>query len=444
MNLSRLFASNILWRGTYLISSLLVTVLLARYLAAYTTGWLFYFISWLSFFLLIASFSMESSITYFVSAGQISDQKMQSFALCWTLMITSLTIVAGLLFFQQASEFVSQTMLVKFTVFFITGNLLITFFNSLFYAKQQYMLPNIVFISFNLFIAALLLYGINGGAIEMMGHRFLEIYFFTYFLQGIITAMLYVIVSKDHLSFALPSAAMMKKIVVYSSMAFFANMFFYLVTRIDYWLLDYYDTSRSLLGNYIQASRLVQLFQLFPAILASSIFPLAAAGYSTKIKDGIVKLSRIIVLCYLILIVVIAVTGKWVFPFIFGESFQTMYHAFLFLTPGLLALSVLSLMAAYFAAINKIKWNVMSSLAGLLVIVIGDFFLIKKFGVYGAASMSSVGYILCFTVAYYFFNKETRYSIKDLVWFRKEDVLFLSNLVKNLKHSYGKSVNKNA
>lgn len=444
MNISRLFASNILWRGGYIISSLLVTVLLARYLEASTTGWLFYFISWLSFFLLIASFSMESSITYFVSVKEVSDQKMQFFALCWTLTVTIITITAGFTFFKTEHEFVTQKMLIAFTVFFITGNLLISFFNALFYARQQYMLPNMVFICFNLVISALLLYGINGGAIQLMGYGFLEIYFLIYLLQGIIISVLYITGSQKKIVFALPQAGMIRKIVIYSSMAFLANVFFFLVTRVDYWLLDYYDTDRSSLGNYIQASRLVQLFQLFPAILASSIFPIAAAGYSDKVKDGIVKLSRIIVLLYCVMIVFIAVTGGWLFPFLFGSSFQMMHKIFLFLTPGLLALAVLSLIAAYFAALNKIKWNVTSSLAGLVVIIIGDFVLIKQYGIYGAALVSSIGYIVCFAVIYYYFRKETGHSLKDLLWFKKEDVLFLTNLAENLKGSYKEPVKKDA
>ncbi len=444
MNISRLFASNILWRGTYLVSSLLVTVLLARYLEAYTTGWLFYFISWLSFFLLIASFSMESSITYYVSIKEVTDQKMQSFALCWSLAVTIVTIITGFAIFKIDNEFITQRMFVAFTVFFITGNLLITFFTALFYAKQQYMLPNIVFIFFNGLISTFLIYGISGGTLQIMSYGFLEIYFFIYLAQGIAITALYIFGSKKRVEFALPSTRMIKKILVYSSMAFLANVFFFLVTRIDYWLLDYYHTERSLLGNYIQASRLVQLFQLFPTILASTIFPIAAAGYGSKIKDGILNLSRIIVFAYFILIVLIAVTGKWLFPFIFGPSFQMIYKIFLLLTPGLLALAVLSLIAAYFAAMNKVKWNVISSLLGLVLIVIGDFFLIEKYDVYGAAFVSSSGYIICFAVLFYFFRRETKHSLKDLLLFKKEDVLFLVNLAANLRGSFKQTVNKDA
>ncbi len=429
MNLSKLFASNIIWRGTYLFTSLLVTVLLARFFEASATGWLFYFISLLTLCFMLGSFSMEASVTYFVSGGEINDRKMQSFVLAWTLFISLISVIVSFLLIRNGSDYVSKQEQIVMAVLFISGNLLITFYNALFYAKQNYRTPNIVFIVFNLVLISILLIGMLSKEHIVSYQLFLWIYFLSYPLQGLVTTILYNGMYHSGFNFHLPDRAQLKQVFRYSLLAFMANMIFFLVTRVDYWLIELFTHDHTALGNYIQSSRLVQLFQLFPAILASSIFPLAASGYKEQMKEGIERLSRIIVLLYILASGVLALIGHWLFPFVFGESYGSMYVVFLWLVPGLFALSLLALMAAYFAAINQVKINIITSLVGLLVIVIADLLLIPVYGIIGAAAASSVGYLVCFFVALYYFNKETNVGLMDLLFFRKTDVDFLRNLV---------------
>jgi O-antigen/teichoic acid export membrane protein len=165
-----------------------------------------------------------------------------------------------------------------------------------------------------------------------------------------------------------------------------------------------------------------------PAILAASIFPIAASGYVLQMREGILKLSRVIVLMYAFVLTLLAAVGNWLFPFLFGKSFNKMYDVFLLLMPGLMALSLLALMAAYFAAINQIKRNLLISLAGLIVIIITNILLIPKFGIYGAAISSSLGYIVCFIIAYFYFAGDGKIRLTDLFFFKQDDWQFLMSL----------------
>lgn len=433
MNISRLFASNILWRGTYLFTSLLVTVLMARYLQASTTGWLFYFISWLTFIFMAASLSMESAITYFVSTGEVKPAQMQSFALMWTMAVTVIIVGISFLYFKTSNAFAGRNTSAVMTVLFISGNMLITFYNALFYAKQNYKVSNLVFIAINLFQLFLLAFVMKNDKTLMRGYTFIDFYFFSYLLQGLVIMILFNVRYGSARHLQLPSATQVKKIVLYSAVAYGASLLFYLVTRVDYWLIEYFLKDNKSLGNYIQASRLVQLFQLLPALLAAAIFPIAASGYREQMKEGIIKLSRVLVAFYFMLVLLLILTGRWLFPFVFGSSFDTMYRAFVLLTPGLFALSLLALMAAYFAALNKVKWNLYASLAGLAVILTGDILLIPVYGINGAAVASSIGYIVCFATGYYYFHKETNINFAQLVLLRKDDFTFMKKLAANIK-----------
>jgi O-antigen/teichoic acid export membrane protein len=141
----------------------------------------------------------------------------------------------------------------------------------------------------------------------------------------------------------------------------------------------------------------------------------------------------VIVLIYVLVLLVIGLTGKWLFPFLFGSSFNKMDDVFLLLMPGLMALSLLALMAAYFAAINQIRRNLLISLAGLAVIIIADVLLIPPLGIYGAAIASSIGYLVCFIIAYMYFAGEGTITITDLLLFKKQDIDFLMGLAEKIQ-----------
>jgi O-antigen/teichoic acid export membrane protein len=335
MNLSRLFASNLLWRGTYLFTSLLVTIFMSRYLEAYTTGWLFYLISILTFLFMALSFGIDSAITYLVAKGEIDTGRMQVFIWCWVLLISILTAAGAVLYFQEGNEWASATQLAGMTVLFVSGNLIITFYNALFYARHEYKLPNAVFIVVNVLLMIMLL---KPQWVQLSLSRFIFLYFCLYLLQGLIVIVLFNLKYSHRYLLQFPSKQQRQQLFRYSHLAFFAGLLFYLVTRVDYWFIDYFTHDKEALGNYIQASRLVQLFQLLPAILAAGIFPIAASGYVQQMREGILKLSRVIVLIYVLVLLVIGLTGKWLFPFLFGSSFNKMDDVFLLLMPGLMAL----------------------------------------------------------------------------------------------------------
>lgn len=432
MNISRLFAGHLVWRSAYLLTSTLVTILMARYLEAAATGWVFYLISWYSFFFLVATVGMDASITYFVSSGKAGSGEMLRFSVTWVLLVGLLSAFISFLFLQIPNQHLSLHSTQWSAVFFITGNVLITFLNALFYSKKDFITPNVLFFAVNLFLILWLSYGIAGQQLTIGPFVFLEVYFFLIFLQGVLSLILFLMKNKLPISFSWPNWSLVKQIVVYSGIAYLANLSFFACTRVDYWILELYNIQEASLGNYIQASRLVQLFQLIPAMIASAIFPLAAAGYDQLLKDGMLKLVRLLFLFYLVPVLLLIVTGNWLFPFLFGTSFGEMYTVFLYLLPGLFSLAGLSFISACFAAINKIILNLKISVAGMLMIVAGDFLLIPEWGITGAALVSSAGYLFCFIMGLWFFTKETGLSWMEFFRFRFSDFSFLRSVMHRL------------
>ncbi len=425
MHLSKLFASNILWRGMYLFTSMIVTVLMARFLEAELTGNLLYNISMLTFVFMACSLSLDAALIYFSASGKITLARLFTITVIWLLiaLLIALPVVYMLQFYKVVLITVDSFFM--YAVLFIGGNLLITYFSSFFYARHQNHIPNLIFIGVNLLLIVYLLFSRGTSSVDLSREVFIQLYFYSFLLQGLLCAVLFIVYNKKSVSFSMPPYVEWSEVWKYASKAFIANLLAFLLTRVDYWIIELLTKDNAALGNYIQASRLVQLFQMLPVILATTVFPAVSSGLRNGMIEVIQTLSRLLLVFYLLLIVLFACIGYWLFPLVFGASFSDMYFVFLLLSPGLIATMVMALICSYLAAVNKIERNIWVSAAGLAFIISVDFIVIPYAGINGAAIVCSAGYIISFAVSFYFLKKEAAISAKDFIVLQKKDIGFL-------------------
>ena len=167
------------------------------------------------------------------------------------------------------------------------------------------------------------------------------------------------------------------------------------------------------------------------------MFPLTAAGQRDAVNRTLALISRIILLAYSIACFILILTGRWLFPFIFGNSFSGMYQPFLLLVPGILSLSCLYAITAYYAGKNRMMVNIKGSVLALIVIVAANRIFTPVYGINAAALISSIGYIIYQVYVLSVFKKEYLSDISDFFIFRKTDLaelrnkLWLSNQTKN-------------
>jgi O-antigen/teichoic acid export membrane protein len=159
---------------------------------------------------------------------------------------------------------------------------------------------------------------------------------------------------------------------------------------------------------------------------------MTAGGQQFNISSILTRLSRCVFLCYLILCGLLAITGKWLFPVVFGASFAEMYQPFLLLIPGILALSGIFTLTAYFAGKNMIRTNIKGSVMALAVIFIGDIIFIPLYGINAAALVSSIGYIVYQVYVIVIFNREYKTTVADFFVFRFNDLKVMTNNLINL------------
>lgn len=418
MNLQKLLYQNITWRGLYYFVLFILNIAIARHFKAELTGWLYYLVSIYAFITLIASVSMEAGIIYFASSKKIDPSTLLNFSVLW---VVGVALLVTILFYISKNLFnisVSNEEYL-FALVFICGNLLISFLTNLFYANKKFIISNRIGIIINLLLIGAIFF-INE-KLWFNNEKYIFTYFASYLLQGIILIIVF-LRSEGRIKFLLPSSQQLKELFRYCMLAFISNVIMFFVYRVDYWFVHYYRSAEEL-GNYIQVSKIAQMFFVLPGILAGVVFPVTAGGAANEIHEKLALLSRSLLLVYSIICIFLIVTGYWLFPFVFGASFHSMYVPFVFIIPGILALSALYPLTAYYAGKNKVIVNVTGTVLALIVIIIGDWIFIPVYGINAAALVSSIAYITCQLYVLLYFKNENKNSVTDFYTLRFSDLL---------------------
>ncbi len=433
MNFQKLLVQSLLWRGVYFITILLLNIFLSRYLQAEGAGWIFYLTNWFSFLLLLGSLSMESAVTYYGSNQVISKHKLVWLAVAWTTVV-AVAIFAGISFYADEIKEGSVDIVRyrKYALLYISGILLTNFFTVLFYAQRNFFLPNLVMSLLNI---ALIIFIPKSQNTSWGIDEILDVYFFFFLLQGLILWFTYSIKNGSWGHVALPSLGENKLLIRYALLSLAANVVFFLVYRIDYWFVRHSPVcSKEDLGNYIQVSKLGQMLLIIPQIMASAVFPQTASGTDRKdVNQTILIISRLLTQFYLLGIIVVLVFGKQLFPMIFGPTFDKMYQPMLLLMPGILSLSILVLLSAYFAGKGNVSVNIKGAVIALIVVIIGNAAFVNKYGIYAAAIISSVGYTVNLLFSLWQFHRDYKIGAKEFFSWRKDDLIWLKQLLTSKK-----------
>lgn len=430
MSFQKQIGQSMIWRGLYFITVLVMNVFLSRYLQASNSGWVFYLSNNFSLLVILAGITMETSVNYYSARRQIDDNQLAWFSILWSVWV-SIIVFIGLWFYfgryKNTTE-ITRTQYLFYAVCYVTGIQLTNFFSSLFYANRNFFLPNFLMVILNLII--IILIPKHEGTENTNTPLIINLYFAFFIVTGLTLALAFIIKKQSWKHISLPSFSNLQLLGKYAWVALAANVIFFLVYRVDYWFVKKYCSLHEL-GNYIQVSKLGQMLLIVPSIISSVVFPHTAAGDTdlNEMKDNIMRMGRITTLLYLIFFVLIALTGGWAFPFIFGSTFHLMYIPFLLLLPGIWALNNLYILSAYFGGVNKIKINMLGAVLGLLVILTGDFFFIPHYGIIAAAIVSSTGYCVNFIYAFILFKKEHSISSSEYWRINSKDLQWLRNFI---------------
>ncbi len=419
MKLAKALSTSIFWRGIYFLSVLLLNILVARHFEADGSGQIYYVTNIFAFIMMLISLCLETPMGYYLSQKKINETQLTVLALCWTvvvmipayLLIQQFSGVAGIPFERKDFELSANV--------FLAGNLLITFFVALFYAKLDFVVPNLLLSGVNLLLIALVP---NNTVTQglLTDEQYITLYFSGFLLQGVLLAIAFISKYVKWKDFNFIPASLLRSLFSFALIAVITNSMTFLMYRVDYWFVNKYCTDADL-GNYIQACKLAQLFFIIPSILAAVVFPMTASGRREEMNEKMQLLSRGLIVLYSIACTGLLLVGYWLFPFVFGSSFNNMYWSFLLLVPAILSYSVTHLLTAYYGGKKVLSVNFWGNVFALAVIITGDIIFIPYYGIKGAAVVSSAGYICYMCYMMYAHTREYKSRFADFLLFRKSD-----------------------
>lgn len=398
MTLRSLIYQSIIWRGLYFLSVLVLNIMIARYYEASDSGIIYFIVNSYALVVIAGSFSLESGTSYFLASGQAEPRELGFFSLLWATAAT--VVIAAILWWLIKLKVLPSIYNQYFlpAVLYTGGCLLSNFFLSLFYARKSFLVPNLLMIVVNLLLIVLIPFTNN----IIPRREYIDFYFGGFLLQSILLTSAFFVIFGVGRKWILPNRRSFSGIFKYAFQALGANLLFFLLYRIDYWFVEKYCSAADL-GNYIQVSKLVQIFLMIPVMVAGAIFPISAQGNTAVVKQNVLQISRILTALCVLGCIGIAAVGYWVFPLVYGYSFDNMYKPFLLLIPGIVSLSIISVLSAFFAGQNMVWVNLMGALLGLVFIIVLDLIFIPVYGIEAAALISSLGYLvnMLFSVRYF-------------------------------------------
>ncbi len=429
MSFKKQVVQSLVWRGMYFVTILIMNILLSRYFEAGNAGWIFYICNNFSLLVILVGLTMETSINYYGAKKEIDTSQLVWFSFLWTFIV-ALIVFVGLWFYfgrYKDTTIITRSQYLFYAICYIAGIQLTNIFTVLFYARKNFFLPNFLMVLLN--VVLIIIIPKQQGINHTNATLFIYIYFSYFIITGLVLAISFMVKHKSWQRISLPAMPEIKLLLRYAVVALAANVIFFLVYRVDYWFVKKYCTEAEL-GNYIQVSKLAQMMLIIPSIISSVVFPHIASGVErVAVKDSILRIGRLISILYLFIFIIVLIFGQWFFPEVFGYTYTLMFVPFLFLLPGVWALSNLSILSAYFGGVNKVRVNVQGAAIALIFILAGDIVFIPLYGIKAAAIVSSVGYLVNFLYSFVNMRKEHAVSLKEYWYVNKDDIQWLRSIL---------------
>ncbi len=208
----------------------------------------------------------------------------------------------------------------------------------------------------------------------------------------------------------------------YSAPCYVANLAQFLSYRVDVFFVAYYVGEREL-ALYTTAVSLSQLLWLPSRALQGVLFPnLTSLSDASAQAARAAKAARSLLALLGVLGIGMALLGPGMILLLFGQRFRGSIPALWLLLPGIVLFCIPQALACYLGAIGKPRWNLVASLAGLVVTLILNVVLVPTIGIAGAAITSSLSYITTAVAVLYFFSRESKCHLRDVLCVRPREL----------------------
>lgn len=416
-------------------------ILITRILGPEGKGVLTIFQSDVILLSLLLSFNINLGLVYFISTKKISIPEMLGIAIC----LGGISFLIGA-FFLSGSHYIdhisqiiypkgfSSFWYILFVLFSILFSLMNGVFSSIFQGIKNFRVINqVTLINAGLNVLCFGSYYLFAERSINTAENINSILLLTFSL-AFVNAMVWLsyylklVATKPTFNF---SSHTIKILIRFIFIGYLSNLINICNYRLDIWMVQYFKGTTEL-GYYSLSANIGQLFFMVSAPIAIVLQPYLNSPDEKKKLQKFILFSRIN--CSIVLLggVFAALLAHLIIPIVYGTSFTNSVLPFLFLLPGVIFSCLTQVFAVIAISHNKIKYNLLATILGLIVTIVVDLILIPKYGIIGAAITSTITYFTIFISVFFFCTTKLRLPLLNYFILTKDDI---RNLLNNERRS---------
>ncbi|UJP63381.1 flippase [Mongoliitalea daihaiensis] len=393
-----------------------VSIVTARYLGPEGNGTIAGLLVYPSIFMAIGSLGVRQSTTYILGRKLFSEEQIKR-AISQIWFVSSVfSIVICLLLILNFSKSGTNIYWVTFALIPIPFSLFNTYNSGIFLGKNNikffnkinWFPPALVFMG-TLFLVVLFQWGISGALIaKIIGPLFL--FFILLFKNDFIKCFSFNI-----------EVDVLSKLVSLGLIYAFSLLVINLNYKVDVILLDKISNTYEL-GIYSKGAGIIEYLWQIPMVFSSIVFARSSvAKDSSSFSNQVAQLLRVSLILIGGASVALLLLSKYIILGMYGQEFFESISVLKFLLPGVLILTIYKVMNMDLAGRGK-PWISMKAMIPALVInVLLNIILIPKYGADGAAIASTISYSFAGLLFLWFYSKEVKIGIKEILKFKKSD-----------------------
>ena len=385
MNISQILKQNIAGKLLNHGIVFLINVVIVRSLRAEESGYFFNNLYLINFLAFLFSAGLDYSAIAWISREPLSAPAIHKKLIEVVLFFTAVMLIFSFAVLPETSE-----NLIPYSaaiVLFSSGNLMLILFQGFLSAQKKFNLQNLILTCSNMCLL-IYLYSLPKGKILIPTISLA--YGLLYFIQGILMIG-FSYQKKNSIPVQIEWPAFFKHgvFIMISSLVYFCFL------RTDNFFVEKYCSGITL-SNYVQCGKVGQYFIYFSSVISSTLLPFLS---SEKITSSYQEWKQLIKPYFIFIIsgaLLLMLTGSIIYPFVFGNDFAEMSNYMIILLPGFVCLGLLTLINTVYLSKGNVKQIFKGDLIGFSIVLIADTFLVPQYGVYAAAIVSSISYVIVF------------------------------------------------
>ncbi|WP_158260094.1 flippase [Zobellella endophytica] len=223
-----------------------------------------------------------------------------------------------------------------------------------------------------------------------------------------------------------------RTILSYGCKVHLSNILSFVNYKADIFLVNFYIGPVGV-GIYLVAVQLSERLWLLSHAVGTVLLPRISQLYNDEDKRKAITplVTRWVLMITFLSAVFLSIIAYPIISIVFGEVFVSAYYPFLFLLPGIVAGSASRVIANDIAARGRPELNFYSSCLVVFINVLGNFLLIPKYGISGAAIATTIAYIINFLLRLFTHHYLTKVPVLNNILINKNDIKLLKSWVLN-------------